>query len=154
MKTLGLNPKKLIIALGILFVGTFGLTVLIVTFRYPIKDMKVYVETPTNAPPWVLTAAATNNLIMHAATNNWATQIPFDNATIKFVSETDIAQIKQAIPWQRTILHLYLPRGIVIESSTRAHAEFLRHHAFLIVSLEKKDGFWHADDISSSTWEN
>jgi hypothetical protein len=151
MKTLGFNPKKIIIALCAFIVGIFGLALLLVIFVYPIKGMKVYVVVPTNAPPWVLAAAATNKSIMQAATNNWTTEIPFNDATNKFVSETDVAQMKQVIPWNKTILHLYLPQQIVVESSTEAIARFSRQHIFLSVRLVKKNKSWHVENISSST---
>lgn len=153
MRTLGINPKKFIPALCILVVGSFGLALLIVTFIYPIKDMKVYVIVPTNAPPWVFAAAATNGSMMSATTNEWTTEIPFNDATNKFISETDITQIKRAIPWHKTILHVYLPKDIVVESPTRAYAEFSRQHIRLDVHLKKDDNSWHVDYVSSSKWE-
>jgi hypothetical protein len=153
MKTLVLNPKKFIIILFTLVIGIFGLSLLIITLVFPINDIRVYVEAPTNAPPWVLAAAATNATWMSAATNKWITQIPFDDAINRFVSKTDIAQIKQVIPWNKTILHLYLPKEILVESPTRASAEFSRQHLSLKVYLIKEGESWHVDHVSSSKWE-
>lgn len=151
MKTLGLHPKKLIIALCVLAVGILGLGLFVLTFVQPIQGMKVYVEAPTNAPAWVIAEASTNESMKELATNSWTTQIPFADATNKFVSETDIFQIKQAIPWSKTILHFYVPEAVVVESPTSAYAEFWRQHLFLYVHLKKEGGSWNVSSISSGT---
>jgi len=122
---------------------------LVIKLTYPINDMKVYVEAPMDPPSWVLAAAATNDVWKSAATNKWVTQIPFAVATNKFVSETEIVDIKQVIPWHKTILHLYLPKEIVIKSATEAYAAFSRQHIDLHVNLKKREGIWQVEGTSS-----
>jgi hypothetical protein len=155
MKTLRLNPKKVIISFCILVVGIIASAFFLLIFIRPIESMPVYVDQPTNAPPWVFAAAAkyntTNQILI--STNGWMTWVPFEDATNKFISETEIAQIKRAIPWNKTLLHLYLPDAVVIESPTNAHAEFRRQHIFLFVHLKKEDNSWHVKSIDSSTGE-
>src|SRR5580765_5613214 len=119
MKTFGSNLKRIILLLCLLVVGIFGLVLLVMQTAYPIQSMKVFVETPTNAPAWAIAAAATNdsakNLNDLFPTNNWFTEVPYDQATNKFVSEADIAEIRQVIPWHKTVLRLYRPNHIVIK---------------------------------------
>jgi hypothetical protein len=153
MKLSGLNQKKVIITLCALVVGIFGLALFILAFISPIQGMKVYVEVPTNAPAWVIAEATTNESMKQLATNTWSTTIPFESGTNRFVSENDIVQMKQAIPWNKTILHLYFPERIVVESQTRARAEFSRQHMGLRVHLEKTDAIWQVEYIRPYKWE-
>ncbi len=152
MRSLRHNLKKLVLALCISVIGIVGSALLVLTFTHMIQGMKVFVETPTNAPPFVLaTADSTTNILIPK--NNWIVDIPFNEATNKFISETDIEQIKKAIPWHKMILHLYLPKEIVVETPTEAYAEFSRQHIGLRVRLVKRDNLWQVEDIRSFEWE-
>jgi hypothetical protein len=144
------RSQKLFVALGVLIAGIFGAGLFVLTFISPIQGMKVYVLAPTNPPPRILAMASTNNSI---STNGWTIRIPFEDATNKFVSETDIVQIKQAIPWNKTTLHLYFPQRIVVNSPTNAYAEFSRKHIVLHVYLEKRDDIWQVEHLFSTKWD-
>jgi hypothetical protein len=141
---------KALLTLCISIFAIFGLALIILRSAYSIQNMKVFVTTPTNAPPWVTAVAATNHLI---PTDNWVIDVPYTQATNKLVSEIDIAEMKEVIPWHKTVLRLYRPSYIVVESPTEAYAEFSRFHMVLRARLIKKNNKWNIDEIRSSKWE-
>jgi hypothetical protein len=144
------NPKRVIFTVCLSTLVAFCVIVLVPQSIYPIRNVEVYVRIPTNAPAWIVSAAATNS--NDFPTNGWFTSIPYNQATNKLVSESDILEIKGAIPWRKTVGHLCRPVGIVIESSTEARAEFSRCHIDLIVRLSKENQRWEVQDIQASKW--
>ena len=102
-------------------------------------SLPVFVSVRTNPPPQFAAALANNS--------NYFVSIPYLQAADKLVTPSDLEQIKQAIPWSKTVGRLFRPVALVIESPTEAKAEFWRRRKPLHVTVIKTGGVWRVEYV-------